>query len=207
MKICTNCGNKLTDDEKKCSVCKTKAKDFPTVDDNDEARAKEIIEAVKTRSVNGKDMTAKKKRGKGCLIAIIVVVALGVIGALAGGGDSENNNPQIPVDGNVASDTQGEGSTSEGSASVEDYEVVGDFTTEKDSFAFYIRGTLKNNKSRDLSYAQVTFNLYDADGNQIGTAFDNINNWEAGGTWKFKAMGIGEDGEVASYKYMGVDAF
>lgn len=67
-----------------------------------------------------------------------------------------------------------------------------------DGFGYYVSGTIKNNKDKEYSYVQVTFNLYDADGAQIGTAMDNINNLEANGTWKFKAIGITEN--VASYK-------
>ena len=47
---------------------------------------------------------------------------------------------------------------------------------------------------------QVTYNLYDKDGVQLGTALANINNLEANGTWKFKAIGTGEGSQVASYK-------
>ena len=69
-----------------------------------------------------------------------------------------------------------------------------------DGFAYYVTGTIKNNTNRQYSYVQVTFNLYDEDGAQIGTAMANVNNLEANGTWKFKALGITE--EVASYKLM-----
>ncbi|WP_432766945.1 FxLYD domain-containing protein [Thermoclostridium caenicola] len=55
-----------------------------------------------------------------------------------------------------------------------DFEIIGDLSAEYDGFALYITGTIKNNKGRTLSYAQVTINLYDADGNQVGTALDNI---------------------------------
>lgn len=67
-----------------------------------------------------------------------------------------------------------------------------------DGFAYYITGTIKNNTNKEYTYVQVTFNLYDADGAQIGTALANINNLEANGTWKFKAIGTTE--EPASYK-------
>ena len=71
-----------------------------------------------------------------------------------------------------------------------------------DGFAYYVTGSIKNNTNRQYSYVQVTFNLYDEDGAQIGTAMANVNNLEANGTWKFKALGITE--EVASYKLMGI---
>ncbi len=88
MKICTACGNKLMENEKKCAVCKTKAKDFPVVADEDTEKAKEIIEAVKTRNMGKKDMTVKKKKGKGCLITIIAIIAIGVIGGIMSSGDN-----------------------------------------------------------------------------------------------------------------------
>ena len=69
-----------------------------------------------------------------------------------------------------------------------------------DGFAYYVTGSIKNNTDRQYSYVQVTFNLYDEDGAQIGTAMANVNNLEANGIWKFKALGITE--EVASYKLM-----
>ena len=56
-----------------------------------------------------------------------------------------------------------------------------------------------NNTGREKSYVQVTFNLYDANGNQIGTAMDNINNLAPGGTWKFKAIALTSE-SFASYK-------
>lgn len=86
-----------------------------------------------------------------------------------------------------------------------DFEIVGDITSEDDGFALYIIGTIKNNKGKTLSYAQVTFNLYDDEGNQIGTAIDNINNFEKDGTWKFKAMGLETDAK--SYKLVEITGF
>lgn len=67
-------------------------------------------------------------------------------------------------------------------------------------FAFYIEGTIRNNTDRDYSYVQVTFKTYDKDGAQLGTAIANINNLEANGVWKYKAMAMTTSDEIASYK-------
>ena len=67
-----------------------------------------------------------------------------------------------------------------------------------DGFAYYVNGTIKNNTDKQYSYVQVTFNLYDASGAQIGTAMANINNLEGNGTWKFKAIGGTQN--ATSYK-------
>ncbi len=63
----------------------------------------------------------------------------------------------------------------------------------------YIEGEIKNNTDKTYSYVQVTFNLYDASGAQLGTAVDNINNLEPNATWKYKAIGLVTE-KVASYK-------
>lgn len=81
-----------------------------------------------------------------------------------------------------------------------DFEIKGDITVERDSFTTYFSGVVVNNKNRDLSYAQITFNLYDADGNLVGTALDNINNLKAGGSWKFKAMAFCDNEEISSWE-------
>ncbi len=51
-----------------------------------------------------------------------------------------------------------------------------------------IVGVVQNNTNKDFDYVQISFTLYDADGNVVDTAFTNINNLKAGGTWKFEAM-------------------
>ena len=68
-----------------------------------------------------------------------------------------------------------------------------------------IVGVIKNNTSVDKDYIQVSFTLYDADGNNIGTAWTNTNNLKAGGTWKFEA-GILED-NVESFELDEVTGF
>ena len=53
-------------------------------------------------------------------------------------------------------------------------------------------GTVKNTTGKQYSYVQVTFNLYDKAGNQVGSSLANVNNLEPGGSWKFQA-GVMED--------------
>ena len=68
-----------------------------------------------------------------------------------------------------------------------------------------IIGTVRNNSTIEFAYAQIEFNLYDKDGNQIGSTFDNINNLEPNKTWKFSAM-IMEEG-VKDVKFKGVTGY
>lgn len=65
-------------------------------------------------------------------------------------------------------------------------------------FANYITGIVQNNTDKDYDYLQISFTLYDEQGNVIDTAFTNVNNIKAGGTWKFEAMFFEEN--VASWE-------
>lgn len=54
-------------------------------------------------------------------------------------------------------------------------------------YSAIIKGTAKNVSGKNLSYASVEFSVYDANGNNLGTAIDNINNLTNGDTWVFEA--------------------
>lgn len=116
-----------------------------------------------------------------CIIVFIIIVAVG------GGSGVENTS-------------QTSGTTTEKFTLQEGSNGYYDGYT-----SYYIEGTIKNNTNKQYSYVQVTFNLYDASGNQVGTAMDNVNNLEPNGTWKFKAIDLSGYGEkVVSYKLMEV---
>ena len=51
-----------------------------------------------------------------------------------------------------------------------------------------ITGTVVNRRSRSVSYAQISFNVYDDSEAQVGSAFANITNLESEGRWNFKAV-------------------
>lgn len=78
---------------------------------------------------------------------------------------------------------------------------------DKYGFAYYIEGTVTNNTNNSYSYVQVEFNVYDKDGAIIGSCFDNINNLEAKGTWKIKALCSGETKDIKNYKLTGFTSF
>lgn len=127
-----------------------------------------------------------KKLFKGIGIFIVAVFLLGVVGRVATGDGKKGDDvvektPDYTIEGDVAGG----------------YDEIG--------FGYYIEGIVKNNTDKDKGYVQITFNLYDADGNQLGTALDNINNLKAGGTWKFKAMGMGDG--IESYEFAEIVGF
>ncbi|WBW97756.1 FxLYD domain-containing protein [Oceanirhabdus sp. W0125-5] len=85
------------------------------------------------------------------------------------------------------------------------FEIIGELTAEKDAFgAVYIEGVIKNNSGKKYVNVEIIFNLYDLDGNQIGTAIAKSNTFDKHGQWKFRAVGIGANGDVASYKLIEV---
>jgi hypothetical protein len=51
-----------------------------------------------------------------------------------------------------------------------------------------IVGRVRNNTELTYKYVQVTFQVYDGQDNQVGSAMANVNGLEPGGTWKFKAV-------------------
>ena len=87
------------------------------------------------------------------------------------------------------------------------FELIGEPVAKKDGL-YTISGILKNNTDKTYSYAQICFNVYDKDGNQLGTAVANVNNLDGNGTWKFEAIPLTMDyDEIQSFKYIGVDAY
>ena len=77
-------------------------------------------------------------------------------------------------------------------------------TYEYSSYLGYtvkIEGTAKNLSGKNYSYASVEYSVYDEDGNNLGTALDNINHLANGDTWKFSATLLGfAETKPASYK-------
>lgn len=125
-------------------------------------------------------------------ILVVIFIVIGALGSI--GGEKSNDNS--------ASDSATHQSTEK-----EEKYIVSDLTESKDQYSEYIEGTLKNNSGKEASYVQVSFNLFDAEGNQIGTALANTNNLAKDGTWKFKALGTAQPDKVASYKLAEVTGF
>lgn len=68
-------------------------------------------------------------------------------------------------------------------------------TSVCEEYTCNIIGKLQNKTNKTFSYVEVEFTIYDADGNQIGTALDNIKNLEPGATWMFKALIFEDDAD------------
>lgn len=123
MKICSNCGNKIFENEKKCSVCKTSSKNAIPVDENDKERIDEIVASVRASKSN----TKPKKKSK-LMPIIIVVVLLAIIGSMFGGDDDTPNDEQSKT---VLSQNKEPAKTAEPVEAEKLYEVGESFDTGK----------------------------------------------------------------------------
>lgn len=95
-------------------------------------------------------------------------------------------------------------STPSSQAKVPDLEVV-EHSPVSEEYARYIVGTVKNNTNKKYEYVQVSINLYDKTGAQVGSTMANVNNLEPHGTWKFKAIVLEDN--TAKYKIDKVTGF
>lgn len=151
-----------------------------------------------------------KKSGRGLAIAstVVNVVAVAIVLATqsaysAAIDEAASGTVQTSGETSVAAPAAGETTSAE---SADKYSIDGEELTG-DAYSCKISGVYTNKAGKDLSYVQVSYNLFDEDGNQIGTALANTNNLADGGTWKFEAFGSAAVDEVASYKIGDVTGF
>ena len=98
MKICSNCGNKLSENDKKCIICKTTTKTAIPVDENDKERVDEVIASVRAKGSNN---NKSKKKRKGFLPILVIAIVLFIIVSALNGDDSpeEPAQPASNVEG------------------------------------------------------------------------------------------------------------
>lgn len=151
-----------------------------------------------------------KKSGRGLAIASVVVNVAAVAIVLATQSaysaaidEAASSTVQTSDRASAAAPAAGEATSAE---SADKYSIDGEELTG-DAYSCKISGVYTNKADKDLSYVQVSYNLFDADGNQIGTALANTNNLADGGTWKFEAFGSAAVDQVASYKIGDVTGF
>lgn len=148
-----------------------------------------------------KNMAEKKKKpiGKIILIVVVVIIALGAFGSLSGGDKGSDSSA-----GSGAAKTE---QAEEKKQEQDPYTISDEALDTSNPYGVKITGTLVNNTDEDKSYLQIEYNLYDADGAQIGTALANINNLKAGGTWKFEAASMEKPEDVANWERVDVSGF
>lgn len=149
-----------------------------------------------------------KKGGRGFSIAAVIVnvlaiaIVLGTQSAYSSAIDEATKGVISTEDGSSAAAA----STSAESATADKYSIADEQMTG-DDYTTTISGTFTNLTDSQLGYVSVSYNLFDVDGNQLGTAYANTSNLDAGGTWKFEAVGMYDQAKIASYKLADVTGF
>lgn len=141
----------------------------------------------------------KKPIGKIILIVVVALIAIGAIGSMAGKGTKSEKA--------ASSDSSATEQAEQDTEEQEPYTIAEEAEDRSNQYDFKITGVLTNNTDAEKSYISVEYVLYDADGNQIGTALANTNNLKAGGTWKYEATSFKTPEEVASWERAEVTGF
>lgn len=142
----------------------------------------------------------KKPIGKIVLGIIVVLVIIGAVGSM-GGNSSDSSAGDTSTAAEATQQTEGKEEPQE------PYTIADEAEDTSNQSAYKITGTLTNNTDKEKSYIQIEYVLYDADGNQVGTALANTNHLKAGGSWKFEALGTVSPDQVASWERSDVSGF
>lgn len=134
------------------------------------------------------------------MVSFVVAFVLASCMALAACSSESTQEPAQDASASGEAEVQ----ESAPAAAEEKYTIEGETMTQ-DDYSTKIAGTLTNNTDKEIGYLQISYTLYDADGAQVGSAFANVNNLEAGGVWKFEAVSFESD--VVDYKLADVTGF
>lgn len=145
---------------------------------------------------------AKRKRGIGRIIIGIVVLIFGLALMISSFSDADGKaKTSNAVNGQNAVQAINNSNAAKRLEEIAKPEIA------FDEFGLSsIKGSYKNISGKTLSYAQVTFALYDDEGAQIGTAVANINNLTADSVWKYSAVALTTE-EWTSFELTEVDAW
>jgi hypothetical protein len=76
------------------------------------------------------------------------------------------------------------------------------YNMKNEEYTKYVTGRIQNNTNKTFGYVQVEINLYDINNNFLGSTLDNVNNFEPGAVWNFKAIVI--DDNAKKFKIMDI---
>lgn len=196
---CKNCGKPITSIATECPYCHEKLIKNTTISNNNS-----IYNNPSPYTYNNSKYNNQKILSIGDWIATICIIS-GIILIIKSGFDyTEWNDNYYGMNPDerygTTSSTTSSTTYKPIPAPKNSLELVGNVTmTSSGSFGYYtysIEGILKNVSGKRLDYAQVAFVIYYMAGNNIGSAFDNVNYIDVNGTWKFKAMYFGEEQKI-----------
>lgn len=88
-----------------------------------------------------------------------------------------------------------------------DLRLLSEENNDLGAFGWHIKGIVENASDREYSLVAIEYNIYDAAGNQIGTASDQIAHLEPHGRWKFNAEVPASEHGAASFKLKELTGF
>ncbi|ADU32280.1 FxLYD domain-containing protein [Evansella cellulosilytica] len=77
-----------------------------------------------------------------------------------------------------------------------------DHDSRSDEWSSYVVGSILNESNETFDYVQVSVNLFDVNGNLVGSTLDNVNNLRSGETWNFEAIILNSN--VDSYEIVDI---
>lgn len=138
-----------------------------------------------------------KKSGKGLAIAALVICIISCAAVLA----SQSAYSEALNSASSAATVSSSTDSSTGSDNQKVDFTVSDEKLNKDTYSATITGTVTNTTDQDKDYVQISYNLYDKDGNLIGNAYDNANSLKAGSSWKFEAYAtVSDPDQIATFE-------
>ena len=115
------------------------------------------------------------------IFLVLGLIVFAILAAGSVGGNTEAGKGNVNVAGSDAAPA----------AEKKAYDVS-EITVKNDGYSTYVSGVLTNNGG-GKGYVQIMIPCYDKDGAKMGDALANVNDIEANGKWKFKAMFLGTE--------------
>ena len=185
--FCKHCGKEIAQDSEFCQFCGAKQ-------NNNSDSNKYVAE----NEVNNKDTieNAKPQQNKpllGCVYAIVSIIL--IIFLVAVFSENDSNNYSSTTDVSTVSEE-----------SKPDLEVIEHHSCSTEYGVKAVCGTVQNNTDENYSYAQISVNFYNSNGDLMESSLDNINNLGSGQKWKFKVPMLSE-ANVSKYEIMNVEGW
>jgi hypothetical protein len=136
---------------------------------------------IQVRECNSPSENVPYEMGQIKAIAIVLSVLM-VISCLYYANTVSDNNTEDSINATKETDS----TTTKDNRTAADLELL-EYKAKSSHYSWSVVGKIKNNTSHRYSYVQIQINLYDDEGNQVGSTMDNLNNLEPGGIWLFDA--------------------
>lgn len=119
---------------------------------------------------------------------------------------SESESSSSSSSSSGGSNGSGNGSESESESSSGGGLEITEHELTTDDFSSYIEGVVVNNTGSEQSYVELEAEVYNSDGQKIGTPFTNTQNLADGGEWAFELMLTSDSEEIDEYELSVTDS-